>query len=75
MAGPGQRGDPGVACAPSLTHHHSSRVFTVVQNAQGLLDGIHMLPGPGGRAGGVGGCRGAADHSAQEKQVLQPHPP
>lgn len=71
---PGQQGGPGVACAPSLTHHHSSSVTAVVQKAQGLLDGIHMLPGPGDRAGWASGCGEAADHSAQEKQVLQPHP-
>lgn len=71
---PGQQGGPGVACAPSLTHHHSSSVSAVVQKAQGLLDGIHMLPGPGDRAGLASGCGEAADHSAQEKQVLQPHP-
>lgn len=60
---------------PSLTHHHSSSIMAVVQKVQGLLDGIHMLKGPGSRAGCVDGCGDAADHSAQEKQVLQPHPP
>lgn len=71
---PGQQGGPGMACAPSLTHHHSISVTAVVQKAQGLLDGIHMLPGPGGSVGWASRCGEAADHSAQEKQVLQPHP-
>lgn len=65
-----QQGGQGMTCTPSLTHHHISGVITVVQNAQGLLDGIHMLKGPGNRAGWTGGCGDAADHSAQEKQVL-----
>lgn len=71
----GQQGGPGTARAPSLTHHDSSSVTTVVQKAQGLLDGIHMLPGPSDRAGLAGGCGHAVNHSAQKKQVLQPHPP
>lgn len=65
-----QQGGPGMTCTPSLTHHHIGSVITVVQNAQGLFDGIHMLKGPGDRAGRASGCGDAADHSAQEKQVL-----